>query len=207
MKVETAAIKTVVPYARNPRKNEAAVAKVAASIKEFGWRQPIVVDSEMVVIAGHTRLEAARALGMAKVPIHVAKDFTPQQIKAYRIADNRVGQEAEWDEDYLALELLDLQEADFDLSLTGFDDDELGRHIGDAITSPDSGHNKLSDEFMVPPFSVINAREGWWQDRKRAWLALGIESEIGRGASPGGSARPAADYSGRQRGDSRGRAL
>jgi len=152
MKVETAAIKTVVPYARNPRKNEAAVAKVAASIKEFGWRQPIVVDSEMVVIAGHTRLEAARALGMAKVPIHVAKDFTPQQIKAYRIADNRVGQEAEWDADLLRLELLDLEELDFDLSETGFDDDELAALMADAedgLTDPDEVPDAPDDPVTV----------------------------------------------------------
>jgi DNA modification methylase len=140
MKVETAAIETVVPYARNPRKNEAAVAKVAASIKEFGWRQPIVVDSEMVIIAGHTRLGAARMLGMTNVPVHIAKDFTPQQIKAYRIADNRVGQEAEWDEDLLRLELLDLESLDFDLSETGFDDDELAALMADieeGLTDPD----------------------------------------------------------------------
>lgn len=141
MKVETAAIETVLPYARNPRKNEAAVAKVAASIKEFGWRQPIVVDSEMVIIAGHTRLGAARMLGMTKVPVHVAKDFTPQQIKAYRLADNRVGQEAEWDADLLRLELLDLESSDFDLSETGFDDDELAAlmaDVEDGLTDPDA---------------------------------------------------------------------
>ena len=93
MQIETVGISSVIPYARNPRRNEAAISKVAASLQEFGWRQPIVVDAEMVVVAGHTRLEAARSLGMGEVPIHVATGLTPEQIKAYRLADNRVGQE------------------------------------------------------------------------------------------------------------------
>ena len=79
----------VVPYARNPRKNQAAIANVAASIKEFGWRQPIVVNSEMVIIVGHTRYLAALQLGLEKIPVHVAEGLSPEQIKAYRIMDNR----------------------------------------------------------------------------------------------------------------------
>lgn len=125
MKVETWPIDKPIPYSRNPRNNEAAVSKVAGSIKEFGWRQPIVVDSEGVIIAGHTRLLAAQHLRLKEVPVHVATDLTPQQIKAYRLADNRVGQEAEWDNDLLKLELSELEDDGFDLDLTGFDEDEL----------------------------------------------------------------------------------
>jgi ParB-like chromosome segregation protein Spo0J len=88
MEVTETEIHKVFPYARNPRRNESAIAKVTASIKEFGWRQPIVVDSEMIVIAGHTRLEAARMLGMDTVPVHIAMGLTDAQIKAYRLADN-----------------------------------------------------------------------------------------------------------------------
>lgn len=124
MIVTSAPIDSVVPYSRNPRKNTAAIAKVAASLREFGWRQPIVVDEAMTVIAGHTRLEAARTLGMREVPVHIATGLTPNQIKAYRLADNRVGSEAEWDNGLLALELADLV-GEFDLALTGFDADEL----------------------------------------------------------------------------------
>lgn len=131
MNVELRALDAVVPYARNPRKNTAAIAKVAASLKEFGWRQPIVVDAEGVVIAGHTRLEAARSLGMAEVPVHVAQGLTPSQVKAYRLADNRVAQEAEWDAGLLKLELTDLQGLDFDLALTGFNPDELAGLLAD----------------------------------------------------------------------------
>ncbi len=140
MKVQTVPIASVVPYARNPRKNAGAVAKVAASLREFGWRQPIVVDSEMVVVVGHTRLLAAQQLGMAEVPVHVAEGLTANQVKAYRLADNRVHEEAEWDDELLALELGDLRDAGLDLALTGFDDDELARltiEQTEGLTDPD----------------------------------------------------------------------
>ena len=125
MKVELIEISRVIPYARNPRKNEAAIAKVAASIKEYGFRQPIVVDEEMVIIAGHTRLQAAQTLALKKVPVHVATGLTPAQIKAYRLADNRTHEDAEWDEELLAIELGELNDLGFDLDLTGFDAIEL----------------------------------------------------------------------------------
>lgn len=95
MKVELIDIGRVIPYARNPRRNEQAIAKVAASIKEYGFRQPIVVDEEMVIIAGHTRLQAAQQLGLSKVPVHTATGLTATQVKAYRLADNRTAQEYE----------------------------------------------------------------------------------------------------------------
>jgi DNA modification methylase len=115
----------IIPYARNPRRNEKAVATVAASIAEFGWRQPIVVDEAMVVLAGHTRLLAARQLGLVTVPVHVARGLTDAQARAFRIMDNRSSENAEWDNELLGLELGDLLEADFDLGLTGFTDEEL----------------------------------------------------------------------------------
>ena len=102
-------LERLIPYARNPRKNTAAVATVAASLKEFGWRQPIVVDEEMVILAGHTRLEAARQLGLATAPVHIARGLTPAQARAYRLMDNRASENAEWDEALLGLELGDLQ--------------------------------------------------------------------------------------------------
>jgi DNA modification methylase len=145
MKVKMVAIEDVVPYARNPRKNMAAISKVSASLKEFGWQQPIVVDKEMVVIAGHTRLEAARTLDMKKVPVQIADKLTDAQVKAYRIADNRVSQEAEWDIDLLKLELSDLDGLDYDLLLTGFDDDELNGMLIEAV------EEGLTDEDEVPP--------------------------------------------------------
>ena len=145
MKITTVAINEVIPYARNPRKNEDAIAKVSASLQEYGWQQPIVVDADMIVIAGHTRLEAAKRLGMDEVPIHVADKLSDTQVKAFRIADNRVGQEAEWDLDLLKQELGDLSELSFDLSLTGFDSDQLDELLFDAIEN-----EGLTDEDLVP---------------------------------------------------------
>ena len=125
MQIESVALNKIIPYIRNPRKNENAIEKVASSIKEFGFRQPIVVDSENVIIAGHTRFEAAKRLGLDVVPIHVADGLTEQQAKAYRIADNRVGQEAEWDFDLLKLELEELDNPE----LTGFEDFEISEFL------------------------------------------------------------------------------
>ncbi len=119
----------VIPYARNPRTaTDTAVGKVAASIKEFGFRVPIIVDSEGVIIAGHTRLAAAKRLGLERVPVLVAADLSPAQVKAYRIADNRTAQETGWERALLELELEDLRGLDFDLSLTGLDPLEFAEH-------------------------------------------------------------------------------
>lgn len=122
LKVETWEIGKVLPYSKNPRLiPEKAVDKVAASIREYGWRQPIVVDKDGVVIVGHTRLKAALKLGLPEVPIHVA-NLTDAQARAYRLADNRTNQEASWIDEILAGELDALKDMDFDLGLTGFDD-------------------------------------------------------------------------------------
>ena len=115
------------PYDKNPRFNDEAVEAVANSIKEFGWRSPIVVDRDNVIICGHTRFKAAQRLGLDVVPVHVADNLTPEQVQAYRIADNKTGEIAEWNYDILPLEIKELQEKDFDLSLLGFDADELDK--------------------------------------------------------------------------------
>ncbi len=126
MKTELIPIESITPYARNPRKNEGLpVTKVKASLKEYGWRQPIVVDKDMTIVVGHTRYQAALELGMTKVPVHIADNLTPAQIKAYRIADNKAATFSEWDMELLALEFDDLKAEGFDLELTGFDDAEL----------------------------------------------------------------------------------
>ena len=120
MRVRWVPVGDVRPYPGNPRKNDRAVPLVAESLKEFGWRQPIVVDADMTVVAGHTRLKAAQSLGMAEVPVVVASDLTPEQVAAYRLADNRTGEAAEWDEGLLALELDGL--LGFDMGRFGFAD-------------------------------------------------------------------------------------
>ena len=144
MKIVQMNIADVKPYERNPRINDNAVEAVAESIKEFGWQAPVVVDENNVIICGHTRLLAAKHLGLDTVPVHVAKGLTPEQVKAYRIADNKTGEIAEWDYDLLPLELADLQTANFDLSLLGFDTEELDtllngeNTITDGETDPDA---------------------------------------------------------------------
>ena len=105
MKITLTPIDEVKPYERNPRLNDPAVEAVARSLKEFGFRQPIVVDTEHVIVVGHTRWKAAKQMGLAKVPVHVATDLSAEQIKAYRIADNQTATLAEWDYDLLPLEL------------------------------------------------------------------------------------------------------
>lgn len=125
MKIEFKKITDVVPYEANPRKNDLAVDAVVRSIKEFGWRQPIVVDAQGVIIVGHTRWKAAQKLGMELVPVHVASDMTPEQARAYRIADNRSAEIAEWDMDLLLPEIKALEELGLDTSLLGWDAAEL----------------------------------------------------------------------------------
>ena len=123
MNVQQVKIEKVKPYDKNPRKNKAAVDYVANSIKEFGFQQPIVVDKDMVVIAGHTRLKAAKKLKIKEVPVVIADNLTEEQVKAYRLADNKTAEKAEWDFDLLTDELLSLQELDFDMEQFGFDFD------------------------------------------------------------------------------------
>ena len=141
MKVTLRPITEIKPYDKNPRINDDAVDAVAGSIKEFGFRQPIVVDADDVIICGHTRYKAAVQLGLAKVPVHVAKDLTPEQIKAYRIADNKTAELAEWNYDLLPLEIGELQACNYDLGLLGFDAEELATlldpGIQEGLTDPD----------------------------------------------------------------------
>lgn len=104
-------------YKNNPRKNEKAIDKVAASIKEFGFKNPIIIDKDNEIVCGHTRYEAANKLGMVEVPCIMADDLTAEQVKAFRIIDNKTNEYAEWDFDKLNLELSEL---DFDVSEFGF---------------------------------------------------------------------------------------
>ena len=140
--VQLRKIDEIKPYEGNPRINDDAVDAVAASLKEFGFRQPIVVDADGVIIVGHTRWKAAQKLGLAKVPVHVATDLPPEKVKAYRIADNQTATLAEWDFELLPIELKDLEQADYDLSLLGFDEDELAHlldgDVAEGLTDPDS---------------------------------------------------------------------
>lgn len=152
MKVEMMAVERLIPYARNPRTiGQDAIDVVASSVKEFGWRQPIVVDEEMVILVGHTRHKAAQKLGLKECPVHVAEGLTEAQKRAYRIADNRSGEHSGWDNDLLALELEDLRMADFDLGTLAFDEGEIDRLMNlpdDA--PPDSSAKEIDpDQYQM----------------------------------------------------------
>jgi DNA modification methylase len=158
MQVEMRHVGTIKPYAGNPRHNDAAVDAVAASIREFGWRVPIVVDEDGVIVAGHTRYKAALKLGIEMVPVHVAVGLSPAQLKAFRLADNQTAQLSGWDEDRLPLELAALQEMGFDLSLTGFSGDELLELLGNQGPAPLAD----PDDVPEPPDEAITRPGDLW---------------------------------------------
>lgn len=143
--VERRNVSDLVPYARNSRTHsDEQVAQIAASIKEWGWTVPVLIDPDGGLIAGHGRILAAQKLGIADVPCMVAEGWTDAQKKAYVIADNKLALNAGWDDEMLKVELGELSDLEFDLSLTGFDDDELGAFLAD---EPTEG---LTDEDAVP---------------------------------------------------------
>ncbi|MBP0495709.1 site-specific DNA-methyltransferase [Pararoseomonas indoligenes] len=148
----------LIPYARNARTHSPAqVAQIAASIREFGWTNPVLVDGERGVIAGHGRLLAARQLGMTEVPTLELSHLTPAQRRAYVLADNRLALSAGWDEDLLRVELAELGADGFDLELTGFDSDEIAGFLAEPIsglTDP--------DEVPSPPEVPVSALGDIW---------------------------------------------
>lgn len=125
MKVLYADPLDLIPYENNPRINDYAVKKVLESIKEYGFTNPILVDEALVIIAGHTRREAAILAGLEKVPYIIKDDLTPEQVKAYRIADNKLAELSTWDEEALKAELFELQELDYPLEVMGFTEMDL----------------------------------------------------------------------------------
>jgi ParB-like chromosome segregation protein Spo0J len=153
VKIEMWAIEKVKPYDKNPRRNDKAVEAVAKSIREFGFRQPIVVDSAGVIVVGHTRYKAALKLGLATVPVHVAADLSPQQARAYRLADNRTAETAEWDVDLLPIELGELRDGGADLKLLGFTDKELAEYLKEFDTDLEDGQadaEETADTIRCP---------------------------------------------------------
>lgn len=175
----------IVPYENNPRHNENAIDKVAESIKEFGFTNPILLDGDDVIIAGHTRYEASKSLGLEEVPCMYLTDLSDEQVKAYRLVDNKTGEFAEWDFEALQEELDGI---DIDMDLFGFDDlfAELdNNNSGGAGSILEKIKNNpvdsnLADTFLFSPFSYIDTKTDRWQNRKKAWKELGIKSEVGR---------------------------
>jgi DNA modification methylase len=144
-------------YPRNARKiTQAAVDKVAKSLQAFGFRQPIVVDREDVIIVGHVRLRAAKKLGMTHVPVHVAANLTPAQVRAYRLMDNRSHEEVEWDIEMLGAELLEMRDLEIDLVLTGFNGREL-----DSLLRDSTGEEKADNAPPLPEVAVTQPGDLW----------------------------------------------
>ncbi len=140
------AIERLIPFARNPRTHsDAQIAQIAASIVEFGFNNPILVDTKAGIIAGHGRLLAARKLGLAEVPVIVLDHLTEAQKRAYVIADNKLAENAGWDDEMLRAEIEALQDENFDVGLLGFEDDELSR----LLAAQDAAAG-LTDEDAVP---------------------------------------------------------
>jgi DNA modification methylase len=167
LNVDYRKVETLIPYARNPRTHsDAQVAKIAASIVEYGWTNPVLVDGDNGVIAGHGRLAAARKLGLDEVPVIELAHLTPAQKRAYVISDNRLALDAGWDEELLALELAELSEAGYDLALTGFDESEVDALLADETTGGDGEQEEAGDDAAddvpdVPVVPVSRAGDVW----------------------------------------------
>lgn len=173
--IERWPLERLTPYDRNARTHSPEqVAKLAASIAEFGFVNPILVDRRTgTIIAGHGRLMAAQQLGLAEAPVIVLDHLSDAQRRAYVLADNRLALDAGWDNERLAEEMADLAAEGFDVALTGFTDAEIGGLLG-GVEAPETEADGpepefLADRFGVPPFSVFDTRQGYWQERKRVW--------------------------------------
>lgn len=148
MKIVNKKLTDITPYENNPRRNDAAVEYVANSVREFGFKQPIVIDKDGVIIAGHTRYKAAQKLGLDEVPCVMADDLTPEQVKAYRLADNKVGEASQWDFDLLDIELDKI--TDIDMSDFGFTDIALTDELIDEYFENDSVKEKEPTVIVCP---------------------------------------------------------
>jgi hypothetical protein len=185
MKLIQKKLTELTPYPGNSRTHSAEqVGQIVDSINEFGFTNPLLIDESNGIIAGHGRLMAAKLLKMDEVPCVILEGLSDTQKKAYIIADNKLALNAGWDEDLLGIELQCLLDVEFDLDLIGFTAAELEELLPaeDGEHGNEDGSLTLADRFLIPPLSVLNARDGWWQDRKRSWLSLGIKSEVGRDA-------------------------
>ena len=167
-------------FRRNARRHDRAqLDLISRSMVEFGWTTPVLVDEDDTILAGYGRVEAAKDLGLTHAPVMVARGWSEAQKKAYMLADNQIALRAGWDEAILKLELDELQLMDFNISLIGFEPMALGNLQTFGQLERPVGN--LRDQFVLPPFSIIDSKQGWWQERRRAWIALGIQSELGRG--------------------------
>lgn len=159
MNLEMWRVERIRPYDQNPRTiPDHVIAAVAESIRTYGWRVPVIVDGDGVLVAGHTRILAARKLGLAEVPVHVAHELTPEQAKALRLADNKLHELTSWNLEQLAVELGDLQAMNVDLEALGFSVDELAKlldgGVKDGLVDP--------DDIPAPPDEAVTQPGDLW---------------------------------------------
>jgi hypothetical protein len=208
--------KELIMYAKNSKLHPPEqIQQIANSITEFGFLDPIAIDENGEILEGHGRyLAAVDILNLKSVPTFQVLGLTEEQKIAYRVQHNKLTMNTDFDPDLLKIDMDFLNEMSFDLTLTGFDSEDLSSYLSlenteyqekevvvdkgrelssndkdgsandndkDKDTENESGKKTLADKFIVPPFSVLDARQGYWQKRKREWLALGIQSELGRG--------------------------
>jgi hypothetical protein len=162
LKIRYQPLDALIPYARNSRTHsDAQVAQIAASIREFGWTNPVLVDGDRGIIAGHGRVLAARKLGIKEVPTIELRHLSEAQRRAYVMADNALALAAGWDASMLRAELLDLQDADFDLSLIGFSEDELAAFMASQDVTGSAGLTDPDDAPEVQPEPVTKPGDVW----------------------------------------------
>lgn len=178
MRVENWPIERVKPYENNPRKNDDAVEKVANSIREFGWQQSIVVDEKGVIICGHTRYRAAQMLGLSEVPVTVAEGLTENQVQAYRLADNKTGELADWDFDKLNAELESIDWLDCDMTQFGFYLDHAGEEleVDDAVNDYVQGTTPFA-RFIDEESNYVVLKFRTEKDWLNASSVLGLRNE------------------------------
>jgi ParB-like nuclease family protein len=173
-------------YKGNARIHDrASIDAIKKSIIEFGFVTPLLIDETGEIICGHGRAQAAAELGIIRVPVIVARGWSEARIAAYRISDNATAERSTWNFELLKVEIGDLAKLDFPIEVLGFPDIQLAAFVAgfgggqQPAQAPDN--QTLAEQFGVPPFSVLNARTGWWQLRKAAWIGLGMQPELGRG--------------------------
>jgi ParB-like chromosome segregation protein Spo0J/DNA modification methylase len=179
MKVFNKKLSELKQYEFNNRKHpEEQVKRIAKSIKEFGFNQPILIDKDGEIIAGHGRYLASLSLGLEEVPcVYPEKELSEKEIRALRVLDNKLQNDSTWDFENVSLELDWLEDSGLDLDEWGLGDLRIEESTEEKNIEES---NTLRERFGIPPFSVFDARQGEWQERKRYWKAQGIESELGR---------------------------
>ena len=180
VKLQEVTIDLLKPYERNAKIHpQQQVEKIIESIKEFGFVTPCVIDQDYNLIAGHGRVLAAKEMGLETVPCVFIEGLTEEQRRAYILADNRLSEIAEWNDELLAFELHELEVEGFDVGTIGFNFEAGKKEKTEA--EKEHAYETLSSRFIIPPFSILDSRQKAWLDRKRAWKNLGIDSLKGRG--------------------------